>query len=86
MEGGPPEFTQDFSCPALLRILMSLHRFRLQGYHLLWPAFPSCLTINVGSRLESYNPDTICIASVWAFPGSLATTTGISVDFSSSGY
>ena len=34
----------------------------------------------------SYNPAGIETPAVWAVPGSLATTTGISVDFSSSGY
>ena len=34
----------------------------------------------------SYNPDLTCVRLVWAAPGSLATTTGISVDFFSSGY
>ena len=34
----------------------------------------------------SYNPAGIETPAVWAAPGSLATTTGISVDFSSSGY
>jgi hypothetical protein len=34
----------------------------------------------------SYNPAGIEIPTVWAAPGSLATTTGLSVDFSSSGY
>ena len=34
----------------------------------------------------SYNPTRLESQLVWAVPGSLATTTGISVDFSSSGY
>src|SRR5579872_6865557 len=34
----------------------------------------------------SYNPEASEDPSVWAVPGSLAATTGISVDFSSSGY
>ena len=35
---------------------------------------------------RSYNPALTEIRLVWAVPGSLATTTGISVDFCSSGY
>ena len=35
---------------------------------------------------RSYNPALTEIRAVWALPGSLATTTGISFDFSSSGY
>ncbi len=41
LEGGPPGFKQDFSCPALLRILLPHIRFRLQGSHLLWRTFPN---------------------------------------------
>ena len=40
LEGGPPCFKQDFSCPALLWILPSVSLFRLQGFYLLWLAFP----------------------------------------------
>ena len=38
--GGPPDFPQGFSCPAVLWILLSLLCFRLRGFHPLWPAFP----------------------------------------------
>jgi hypothetical protein len=34
----------------------------------------------------SYNPSRSCERLVWAVPASLATTTGISLDFCSSGY
>ena len=37
---GAGRFRQDFSGPALLRILRVLVNFRLQDYHLLWPNFP----------------------------------------------
>ena len=41
LEDGPPIFRQDFSCPALLLAnLVPPPRFRLRGYHPLWPAFP----------------------------------------------
>ena len=36
--------------------------------------------------LWSYNPDIAVTTSVWALPISLATTLGIDVSFSSSGY
>ena len=42
LEDGPPMFRQDITCPALLDIHMKC--FRVQGYHLLWPAFPDCST------------------------------------------
>ena len=37
---GAGRFRQDFSGPALLRILRVLLNFYLQGFHLLWPVFP----------------------------------------------
>jgi len=37
---GTGGFRQDFSGPALLRILHVPGNFWLQGYHLLWPFFP----------------------------------------------
>jgi hypothetical protein len=41
LEDGPPIFEQDFTCPALLvPRLVSLPRFRIRGYHPLWPDFP----------------------------------------------
>ena len=86
MEGGPPSFPQGFSCPAVLRIPISQLQCRLPDSHRLWSAFPDRSTISVGPVIGSYNPEHTCVGSVWALPGSLATTTGISVDFSSSGY
>ena len=38
LEGGPPTFRQDFSCPALLKDLEKT--LPVRGYHPLWPAFP----------------------------------------------
>ena len=58
--------------------------FRLRGYHPLWPAFPyrsaklSCRCVSPQPRRK--NPP------VCPLPRSLATTCGISVDFSSSPY
>ena len=37
---GTGRFRQDFSGPALLRILHVHTNFHLQGCHLLWPFFP----------------------------------------------
>ena len=37
---GAGSFKQDFSGPALLRILHVLLNFCLQGFHLLWLIFP----------------------------------------------
>ena len=41
LEDGPPIFRQDFTCPALLVSSLVPHlRFRVRGYHPLWPDFP----------------------------------------------
>ena len=74
LEDGPPIFRQDFTCPALLvATLVPRSRFRIRGYHPLWPAFPD--------RFASSNAK-----NCKALPISLATTFGISVDFCSSAY
>ena len=77
MEGGPPMFKQDFSCPALL---MSLNKsLQIRGYHPLWLLFPlhsSSLVQGTGlvrvrspllteSRLMSFPPGT----EMFQFPG-----------------
>ena len=52
LEDGPPIFRQDFTCPALLVVHLVPHiRFRLQGYHLLWPHFPEC---SANGRAKEY--------------------------------
>ena len=58
--------------------------FRLRGSHPLWPAFP-CRSAKLLHRYVSPQPRRIN-PSVWPLPRSLATTCGISVDFSSSPY
>ena len=40
MEGGPSDFPQGFTCLVVLWILSAAFRFRLWGFHPLWPAFP----------------------------------------------
>ena len=58
--------------------------FRLRGYHPLWLAFPYHST-DLSDRCAAPQPQRIN-PSVWPLPRSLATTYGISVDFSSSPY
>ena len=58
--------------------------FRLRGSHPLWPAFPY-RSANLLSRCVSPQPRRIN-PPVCPLPRSLATTSGISVDFSSSPY
>jgi hypothetical protein len=62
LEGGPPIFRQDCSCPALLKDPPP--GFPVRGSHPLWPAFPGAS----GSQDEDR----------WPHPLSLATTRGVS--------
>ena len=70
MEGGPPTFRQDFTCPALLKD--HKEALPIRGYHPLWHAFPDAS----GSLLNGH----------WPGPLSLVTTNGVSVDVLSSSY
>ena len=58
--------------------------FRLRGSHPLWQAFPD-LSTKLVLRCDRPQPRRIN-PSVWPLPRSLATTYGISFDFSSSPY
>ena len=69
LEGGPPMFRQDCTCPALLE---SSSNFTATG---LSPAL-------AGFSM----PFAFTSTRHWPGPGSLATTTGVSVDVLSSGY
>jgi len=77
LEGGPPMFKQDFSCPALL---MSLNKvYHIRGYHPLWRTFPGASALFIKgtglirvrspllaeSRLMSFPPGT----KMFQFPG-----------------
>ena len=84
MEGGPPSFPPGFTCPVVLWILTNSFIFRLRDYHPLWLAFPYH-SARFYYRCVSPQPRRIN-PPVWPLPRSLATTSGISVDFSSSPY
>ena len=58
--------------------------FRIRGSHPLWPAFP-CRSPKLLCRCAGPQPQRIN-PLVWPLPRSLATTSGISVDFFSSPY
>ena len=60
------------------------NRFRIHDSHILWSAFPDCSSNN-SSLFDCPQPQRIN-PLVWPLPRSLATTSGISVDFSSSPY
>ena len=92
LEGGPPMFRQDFSCPAVLRCLSNEPAYcRLRGCHPLWPIVPDRSTNKlVGNSSasrpnRSYNPT---VQAQWfgLCPRSLAATSGITFVFCSSGY
>ena len=70
MEGGPPIFKQDFTCPALLEDCK--RNLPIRGYHPLWLTFPSYSGFSLNSH--------------WPGPFSLVTTNGVSVDVLSSSY
>src|SRR5437879_960133 len=82
LEGGPPSFPQDFSCPAVLRYGDPHHAPVAYG------TLTRCggasqrlrLTVRLGEDSSPpYNPAwSQKDHAVWAAPGSLATTTGIS--------
>jgi hypothetical protein len=77
LEGGPPIFKQDFSCPALLKSFVKA--LQIRGYHPLWLHFPlhsSFFNQGTGlvrvrspllteSRLMSFPPGT----EMFQFPG-----------------
>ena len=85
MEGGPPCFPRDSSCPHLLRILLASTRFHLHDSHILRFTFPRD---SVSSSLASRSPypHEYSYPQVWPPPLSLAATYGISFDFFSSAY
>ncbi len=90
MEGGPPRFRRDSSCPAVLRYLdhplgicFAYGALTLSGGPFqAASATDSMRTGQTPSRPYNPGPE----GPVWALPRSLAATGGISVDFSSSGY
>ena len=63
MEGGPPVFRQDCTCPALLK--SSARALSIRGCHPLRPGFPA----GSGRRMQKH----------WPRPRSLATTDGVSL-------
>ena len=86
LESGLPSFPQNCTCFVVLRILAYSSYLTSTGLS------PPLVTLsNVFEFIallfcQSYNPRKYEYFLVWANPGSLATTTGISVDFFSSGY
>ncbi len=86
MPDGAGRFERGFTCPALLRILLLYINLPLRGSHPLWPDFPVSSSSFIFQISQSYNPKAAVTTLVWANPRSLATTYGITIVFSSSGY
>ena len=76
---GPGRFRQNFTCSALLRILLGSRLDLCTG---LSPSIALSFQINstsyLHSTMQSYNPLPALTDRVWAVPRSLATTEGIS--------
>ena len=83
---GPARFTQGFTCPALLRILLSLTSLAHTGLSPSMVQISNCFWFVAQRISQSYNPKIAKTTLVWASPRSLATTNGITIVFSSSGY
>ncbi len=71
LRDGPRRFPPDFTCPVVLGSLFrEPTRFRLQGYHLLWPGFPAGSTsvlVFDSPALRRIDPATPPHASVLGF-------------------
>src|SRR5690554_1889328 len=83
---GPARFIQGFTCPALLRIPLSVTLLTNTG---LSPSMATLSNVFLFVKHQmswSYNPGRSLNRTVWANPSSLAATIGITVVFSSSGY
>ena len=78
---GPGGFTQDSSCPALLRIPLRLAPLRVRSCHALRPAFPGRSARDASCDDVVLLPARAGTRAVWASPRSLATTGGITVVF-----
>ena len=83
---GPGSFRQDSSCPALLRIPLSIILVTHTGLSPSMVSLSSNFRFLVHKMSWSYNPNLAVTTLVWANPRSLATTYGITFVFFSSAY
>ena len=78
LEGGPPRFKPDYTCPTLLRNSLPFKiDFRYTAITFCGAPFQKLLL----SNLSRYCGPTTPPKAVWAPPGSLVTTTGIFINF-----
>ena len=83
---GPAKFTQGFTCPALLRIPLSISSLTHTGLSPSLVNLSRLFRFNPHRMSWSYNPNIAVTTLVWANPRSLATTYGITFVFFSSAY
>ncbi len=83
---GPAKFRQGFTCPALLRIPLSLSSLTYTGLSPSLVNLSRLFSFNPQEMSWSYNPNIAVTTLVWANPRSLATTYGITFVFFSSAY
>lgn len=83
---GPARFRQGFTCPALLRIPLSIIFLTCTGLSPCIADLSRSFQFSLHRTAWSYNPRTAVTALVWANPRSLATTYGITFVFFSSAY
>ena len=77
LRDGPRRFIQDFSCPALLRILLSLSLVSPTGLSPSLTGLSRPFGYLLLCLMQSFYPDSAETESVWALPLSLAATDGI---------
>ena len=85
LDGGPPSFPQDSTCPAVLRMRPSSRPVSATGVSPSAPGLPMPFASDRSAFCRPSTPAARRLP-VWALPFSLAATGGISLDYSSSGY
>ena len=83
---GPAGFAQGSSCPALLRVPLSISSLARTGLSPSLAGLSRPFRFDPHGTSRPYNPGIAVTTPVWALPRSLAATGGITFVFSSSGY
>ena len=85
MPDGPGRFAQDYSCPALLRIPLSLICVHVRNSHPLWCNFPDASIPHLSTTTWSYNPDIALLQQRFGLIPGRSPLLGESLLFSSPG-
>lgn len=83
---GPGGFRQGFTCPALLRVPLSITSLARTGLSPPMVPLSSGFRFTLHGMSRPYNPNIAVTTLVWANPRSLATTYGITFVFFSCAY